>query len=103
MRSVYEGMMRSTRKAMGGFTIAELITVTTIVVLLASTAIPVAHFAVRRHEEDALRARLARLGWAIDRYEELRSEGVIKEPPAVGQGDYPKTLEELTKPIELKD
>jgi hypothetical protein len=28
---------------------------------------------------------------------------VIKEPQAPGQGPYPKTLEELTKPIELID
>jgi general secretion pathway protein G len=87
-----------------GFTIAELITVVAIVGILASVAIPVLTFGVRRQKEIELRERLRRITEAIDRYHDLRlvqAPNGIKEPPTVGQGEWPKDLESLTKPIEL--
>ncbi len=86
-----------------GFTIAELITVTAIVGILASVALPLARFGIRRQQEAELQQHLKKITWAIDQYYDLRSKGVIKEPPSIGQGPYPKTLDELTKPIELID
>jgi general secretion pathway protein G len=86
-----------------GFTVAELITVTAIVGILASIALPVARFGLRRRKETELQQHLRKITWAIDQYNDLRTKGVIKEPPALGQGPWPKTLEELTKPIELLD
>jgi general secretion pathway protein G len=93
-----------------GFTIAELITVVAIIGILASVAMPIARFGLKRQKEIELRERLRRITNAIDQYRELRNAagaqpGVpvvsIKKPPDFGQRDYPKTLEELTKPIEL--
>jgi general secretion pathway protein G len=91
------------RETNSGFTVAELITVVAIVGVLASVALPLARFGLRRQKEAELQQHLKRITWAIDQYNDLRSKGVIQAPPGVGQGLYPKTLEELTKPIELLD
>jgi general secretion pathway protein G len=87
-----------------GFTIAELITVVAIIGVLASVAMPVVSFGIRRQKEIELHERLRKITDAIDRYHELRVTNPpnnIKKPPDFGQREYPKTLEELTKPIEL--
>jgi general secretion pathway protein G len=88
-----------------GFTVAELITVIAIVGILASVAMPVARFGIRRQKELELRERLRRITDAIDHYHQLRIStlpaAAIKKPPDFSQREYPKTLEELTKPIEL--
>lgn len=87
-----------------GFTIAELITVVGIVAILASIALPVASFGIRRQKEIELREKLRRITEAIDRYHDLRlaqPPNNIKAPPDLTVGAYPKDLEELTKPIEL--
>jgi general secretion pathway protein G len=87
-----------------GFTVAELITVVAIITILASMALPVVSFGIRRQKEIDLRTRLRRITEAIDRYHDLRLAAApnnIKTPPDFGQDTYPKDLEELTKPIEL--
>ncbi len=76
---------------------------TAIVAVLASVAIPMVHFGYRRQKEVVLRQRLQKLTNAIDQYHDLRIRGVIKAPPKFGQGEYPQTLDELSKPIELID
>jgi general secretion pathway protein G len=95
---------RLTRRT--GFTVAELITVVAIIGILASVALPLANFGIRRHKEIELHEKLRRITDAIDRYHELRmqppgSPGGIKDPPNIEQGPWPKDLEELTKPIEV--
>jgi general secretion pathway protein G len=96
------------RRAHGvtGFTVAELITVVAIVGILASVALPIANFGIRRQKEIELHERLRRITEAIDRYHELRSvqpgqPGAMKEPPSIDAGNWPKTLEDLTKPIAM--
>src|SRR5258708_5313654 len=89
-----------------GFTVAELITVVAIITILASMALPVVSFGIRRQKEIDLRGRLRKITEAIDRYHDLRLAAVpnnIKKPPDLGQDTYPKDLEELTKPIELNN
>jgi general secretion pathway protein G len=91
------------RRTSAGFTLAELITVCAIIVILTGIALPIAKFALRRRKEQMLRERLQHITFALDQYAEMRQTGKIKTPPELGQGDYPKTLEELTKPVELLD
>jgi general secretion pathway protein G len=98
-------MLRTSKRA-SGFTVAELITVVAIVGILASVAMPLANFGIRRQKELELHEKLRKITDAIDRYHELRalppgSPGGIKELPSLEQGPWPKTLEELTKPIAL--
>jgi general secretion pathway protein G len=86
-----------------GFTIAELITVCAIITILAAVALPVAKFGFRRQKEIQLRERLRHITDAIDYYHDLKRDGKIKELTSLGQGEYPKDLESLTKPIDLVD
>jgi general secretion pathway protein G len=101
-------MHARTFKRSSGFTVAELITVVAIVGILATVALPLANFGMRRQKEIELHEKLRKITEAIDRYHELRSPsgvnnptGMIKEPPSLEQGPWPKALEDLTKPIEL--
>jgi len=99
-------MHARTHNSSSGFTVAELITVVAIVGILASVALPLANFGMRRQKEIELHEKLRKITEAIDRYHELRSltvgsPGAIKDPGDVMQKGWPKTLEELTKPIEL--
>ncbi|HEV7570516.1 MAG TPA: prepilin-type N-terminal cleavage/methylation domain-containing protein [Thermoanaerobaculia bacterium] len=100
-------MHARTYKRSSGFTVAELITVVAIVGILATVALPLANFGMRRQKEMELHERLRKITEAIDRYHELRMpstsapNGLIKDPPDIGQGPWPKKLEDLTKPIEL--
>jgi general secretion pathway protein G len=100
-------MHARTHKASSGFTVAELITVVAIVGILATVALPLANFGIRRQKEMELHEKLRKITEAIDRYHELRAPGpnnpagAIKEPPSLEQGPWPKTLEDLAKPIEL--
>ena len=100
-------MHAPTYKRSSGFTVAELITVVAIVGILAAVAMPLANFGMRRQKEMELHERLRKITEAIDRYHELRSPsqtsptGMIKDPGDTMQKGWPKSLEELTKPIEL--
>jgi general secretion pathway protein G len=98
--------MNTRRTRSTGFTVAELITVVAIIGILASVALPLANFGIRRQKEIELHEKLRRITEAIDRYHELRmqqqgSPAAIKDLPSLEQGPWPKDLEELTKPIEL--
>lgn len=86
-----------------GFTIAELITVVAIIGILASLALPVAKFGLRRQQEIELRDRIRKITTAIDHYHDLRVQGLIKDQEQLGQDGYPKDLEELVEGVELMD
>ncbi|HSP33220.1 MAG TPA: prepilin-type N-terminal cleavage/methylation domain-containing protein [Thermoanaerobaculia bacterium] len=86
-----------------GFTMAELITVVGIIAVLSAVALPMVRFAYRRDKERDLQYRLHRITDAIDRYSNYRTRNLLKDPPALKAGDYPKDLDTLTKAVELLD
>ncbi|HYC59987.1 MAG TPA: prepilin-type N-terminal cleavage/methylation domain-containing protein [Thermoanaerobaculia bacterium] len=93
--------MCAARLNKSGFTVAELITVVAIIGILASVALPVARIGTRRQKEIELRTTLRRITEAIDHYHELRVAGAIQTPPYIGQGEYPRSLDELVEGVEL--
>jgi general secretion pathway protein G len=103
-----KGRRRNSRRAgSDGFSVAELITVVAIVAILASVAMPLANFGIRRQKEIELHDRLRKITEAIDRFHELALEkppsaASLKEPVSLDQGPWPKDLESLTKPIALQ-
>ena len=91
-----------------GFTLAELITVVAIIGILASVALPVARFSIRRQKEIELKSRLRKITEAIDRYHELMTipPNVPVRPAqmqALGSEGYPKDLEALLEGVKMSD
>lgn len=96
------------RTSQKGFTLAELMTVVAIVAVLASIAMPVAKFGMRRQKEIELRSRLRKITEAIDRYHELMTMPANSpvrpaQLQALGSDGYPKDLEELLKGVKMSD
>ena len=101
-------MFAKRKPGQSGFTVAELITVTAIIAILASVALPVARFSIRRQKEIELRERLRKITEAIDRYHELMTipPNVPVRPAqmqALGSEGYPKDLDELLKGVKMSD
>jgi general secretion pathway protein G len=91
-----------------GFSLAELITVVAIIAILASVALPVARFSIRRQKEIELKSRLRKITEAIDRYHELMTipPNVPVRPAqmqALGSEGYPKDLEALLEGVKMSD
>ncbi len=89
-----------------GFTVAELITVVVIIGIIASIALPVASYGLRREREIELREHLRKIHYAIDLYHDLadpRSTSPVKlaQMQALGSAGYPKDLKDLVKGVKL--
>ena len=103
---MFKGISR--KRASGGFTIAELITVVAIIGILAAVALPVARVSFRRQKEIELRDRLRKITDAVDRYRDLMTMTANSpvrpaEMQALKSEGYPKSLDDLLKGIEMSD
>ena len=67
--------MRRLRSARG-FTLAELVMVVALIALLATIALPVAKFTVKRQKEAELRLALRQIRTAIDEYKRMSDQGI---------------------------
>ena len=84
-----------------GLTLVELIICVAIVALLASAAIPIARFQVKRTKERDLRRDLWEMRDAIDHYKDAADKGAfITKTDSMG---YPPDLETLVNGVEVQD
>ncbi|HEX8836518.1 MAG TPA: type II secretion system protein [Candidatus Acidoferrum sp.] len=82
-----------------GVTLLELIIATSILLVLATAALPVVHFSVQRTKEAQLHKALRQIRDAIDHYKDYADRNLIRVE--VGSEGYPPDLETLVKPIQI--
>jgi general secretion pathway protein G len=87
-----------------GLTLVELIITVAIVAILASAALPVARFQVKREKERELRRDLWEMRDAIDRYRDAvdQTNGAMTPIPKLESNGYPPDLETLVSGVEIK-
>lgn len=84
-----------------GLTLVELIITVAIIGILASAALPVARFQVKRERERELRRDLWEMRDAIDRYKDAADRGAIQiKADSMG---YPPDLQTLVDGVEVQD
>ena len=84
------------RHAQRGFTLLEMAVTATVLLILASAAIPMAKNGVRRQKELELQRDLRTMRDALDAYKQMAENKKIKLPPAENNG-YPESLEILVE------
>lgn len=82
-----------------GMTLLELIIACAILLILASAAMPVARYTVKRQKEAELRRELREMRDAIDRYKDAADRNLIRVE--VGSEGYPPDLDTLVKGVDL--
>ena len=83
-----------------GLTLIELIVTVAILAILASAAVPVARFKVKRDRERELRYDLWEMRDAIDHYKDAADRGAFQTK--VDSQNYPPDLETLVKGVEAQ-
>ncbi len=84
-----------------GLTLVELIITVAIVAILASAAIPIARFQVKREKERELRRDLWEMRDAIDHYYDAASKGGIQTK--IDSMNYPPDLQTLVDGVDIQD
>lgn len=97
LRAHYHRLRGTSPRA--GYTIAELVMVTAILLILASLALPAVKFTAKRTKEAELRHDLRTMRLAIDEYKRYSDAGLI--PVDLGTDGYPSELETLVEPVDL--
>ena len=82
-----------------GMTLLELIIAIAILLVLASAAMPVARYTVKRQKEAELRRELREMRDAIDRYKDAADRNLIRVE--AGTEGYPPDLQTLVKGVDL--
>lgn len=82
-----------------GMTLLELIIACAILLILASAAMPVARYTVKRQKETELRRELREMRDAIDRYKDAADRNLIRVE--AGSEGYPPDLDTLVKGVDL--
>lgn len=79
-----------------GFTLLEMAVTATVLLILASAAIPMVKNGLRRQKELELQRQLRTMREAIDAYEQMARQKKIKPPP-VENNNYPESLDILVE------
>jgi general secretion pathway protein G len=87
------------RRTQGGLTLVELIVAFTMMALLATMALPLAKYKVRRERERELRYALREIRTAIDKYKDMADAGQLGTIKMDTEG-YPETLEVLVEGVK---
>jgi len=80
-------------------TLLELILACAILLILSSSALPIARYTIVHKREELLRYELRQMRDAIDRYKDLADSNKIRVE--VGTEGYPPDLETLVKGVKL--
>ncbi len=79
-----------------GFTLLEMLTTATVLLILASAVVPMARNGIRRQKELELRRSLREMRVAIDAYKTMADQQKIAAPPLENNG-YPEDLDILVE------
>ena len=83
-----------------GLTLVELIVTCAILAILASAAVPVTRFEVKRAKERELHYDLWQMRDAIDKYKDAADKGAFQTK--VDSQNYPPDLDELVKGVDVQ-
>lgn len=83
-----------------GLTLVELIVTAAILSILASAAVPIARFQVKREKEQMLRYDLWEMRKAIDQYKDAADRGAFQTK--VDSYNYPPDLETLVNGVDVQ-
>ena len=88
------------KRTENGLTLVELIVTVTILAILASAAIPIARFKVKREKERELRRDLWEMRDAIDHYKDAADRGAFQTK--LESENYPPDLETLVNGVDVQ-
>src|ERR1700728_2644529 len=92
---------RPTRKpAEHGLTLIELIVTVAILAILATAAVPLARFKIKREKERELRYELWQMRDAIDRYKDAADRGAFQTK--IDSQNYPPDLDTLVNGVDVQ-
>lgn len=91
--------VRTRRAGESGLTLIELVVTVFILSILASAALPVMRFQVKREKEKMLRHDLWEMRAAIDAYKNAADRGYIKTK--IGSFNYPPNLQCLVNGVDV--
>jgi len=88
------------RRTERGLTLVELLVTVAILSILASAAVPIARFKVKRDKERELRRDLWEMRDAIDHYKDAADKGAIQVK--LESQNYPPDLETLVNGVDIQ-
>jgi general secretion pathway protein G len=83
-----------------GLTLIELVVTAAILAILATAAVPIARYAIKREQERELKYDLVQMRAAIDEYKRAADSGAIQIK--LGTFGYPPDLDTLVTGVEIQ-